>query len=106
MRPYADFAGRCVSTQRPPLTSIESVSPSRKTRFSSQAVDFRCEFALKAEFEHHFAPVSLDDDLRLALVHTPLGGPENTLPGHSAKAARRCCTVTRRPLRVICSQEP
>ena len=40
------LAGRCVSTQRPPLTSTESVSPSRKTRFSSQAIDLAVNFPL------------------------------------------------------------
>ena len=35
------FAGRCVSTQRPFLTATSSLSPSRKTRFSSQPLIWR-----------------------------------------------------------------
>ena len=33
------FAGKCVSTQRPFLTATSSLSPSSKTRFSSQPLD-------------------------------------------------------------------
>ena len=61
-------AGRWVTTQRPFLTATSILSPSRKTRFSSQSLDLGDKFPLMAEFDDDAALVGFEDGVRFALA--------------------------------------
>ena len=65
--PVAD-PRRVRSTQRPFLTATSSLSPSRKTRCSSQPIDLAAQFSLVPQLEVNAALVRFEDGLRFALA--------------------------------------